>query len=277
MARFDNPPPSAFGDQIQKLQEELRKARYATIRLMPDDIEHLLMSYRQVDSREHSRRWEHETIDKLLNKAKPINRAFDRRAYCPLCGKSSSAPSADGFTFPEGLKRHLSGFGNTGQCDVTEAAFALARDRWHKLFDEVDQQERNASQIERARRKTTETLYLTAPDLEPELLDSEFAFLRQSRNQDGMAWAESRLRELGFQISQENNIKSYTMERDDRVVYADPRGIGRIEFSVFKKPLPTPRRSRRPRVRSFPRFHLLDSWKYDIRNKFEKRLAEARF
>lgn len=276
MARSDI-PPSVFEDQIRTLQRELTEARYAIIRLMPDDVERLLLSYHLVETREDSRRWEHETVDKLINKAKPFKRAMDEWAYCPLCGGSSSAPYSEGFRFPEGLKRHLSGFGNTGQCDVTQAAFVLANDRWHDLFDEEEQQERITSQIERARRKTTEMLYLTAPDLEPELLDAEFSFMRQARDKDGMAWAESRLRELGFQISQENNIKSYTMERDERIVYADPREVGRIRFTVFKKPLPTPRRRGRPRVRSFPRFHLLDSIKNDIRGKFGKRLAEARF
>lgn len=90
-----------------------------------------------------------------------------------------------------------------------------------------------------------------------------------------MAWAEKRVAELGFQVKQEGRIKSYTLEMEGFVVYADPRDRRRIEFSVLKKPLPKPRRRRGPVLRMFPRFHILDSWKNDIRGKFKKRLAEA--
>ena len=258
-------------DRTRRLEQELDSAYRAILGLMPDDVETLLLSYIRAESRDDFDRWERDVTDKIILKGKPFSHGHERRAYCPLCRASSSSPYSEGFSHPEGLKRHLTGFGNTQQCVVMLAAFALERGRRHRLFDEIEREEWAQETAAKALRRTTETVYQTAPDVAPELLD-EGIYLGV-RDATAMAFAEKRLAELGFQSKTEGKVKSYTLERDTFVVYADPREQGRIDFAVFKKPLPKP--SRRPRVRVYPRFHILDAWKNNLREKFETRLADA--
>ena len=92
------------------------------------------------------------------------NDYFDQRARCPLCRDSSSSPYSEGFSVPEGLRRHLIGWGNARQCSVMEAACALARDHWHQAYDASDRAEDNAKQAELEARRKSETLFQVAPD-----------------------------------------------------------------------------------------------------------------
>lgn len=59
--------------------------------------------------------WEDETIDALITAANKLA----QRTPCPLCGRSPQS-EPDGYLVPEGLARHLRGWGALGQCRVME-------------------------------------------------------------------------------------------------------------------------------------------------------------
>lgn len=171
-----------------------------------------------------------------------------------------------GFTLPEGLRRHLVGWGNVSQCGVTEAASELARECWDHQWRQAELEDERQKQELLAQRRRTEMLYRSRPDWEPELRDRTY----EPRSEASWPIAEERLRQLAFVESVEANVKSYVREHDDCVVYADPRSSNRIDFVVCPKPLPKRFTSRsRPRFRFF---HLLDTWTKDLEGKYQARL-----
>ena len=125
-----------YEQTIQRLQDELSKARRTIIEVMPEEVQNILTSYYSCTSREDGYRWEGETADSLVALAQPMTPESpflsSPRAYCPLCGRGTTVPYASRFTLPEGLRRHLLGrSGSVRQCDVMEVATRLARDYWH--------------------------------------------------------------------------------------------------------------------------------------------------
>ena len=271
--------PAQHEPEIQRLQMDLDRARRAIIHLMPESLQEILFSYRQCTSRGEVYQWREKVSDQIVECAKPFPRrsAYDNeRANCPLCGGSPQNfyEFQQGFTLPIGLHRHLVGWGNTHQCDVTLAAFELASDWAERKFRETELQQEAEARAKIAARKATETLYQTGPNLEPELLGEQYQW-RPVRNQESLAWAEERLEELGFKKTLQGSVKCYTQEHARAIVYADPREEGRIEFLVYQFP-PPPRKSRRqPDFQTRPSFILMDNWKRDLQKKYSDRLAQA--
>src|SRR5688572_12706949 len=112
-------------DEIRKLRSELYSARRTIVDLMPDKISQLLGDYYRCDTRIDLHRWHGEVIDAIVEMASPLAGLRDSyfhapraRAYCPLCGDGSQGPYEEGFALPEGLRRHLAGWGNCRQCRV---------------------------------------------------------------------------------------------------------------------------------------------------------------
>lgn len=98
----------------------------------------------------------------------------------------------------------------------------LARQHWNYRFLAAEQKERADEHARTAQRRATEMLYRVAPDLEPKLLDDGFhSSWSPARSADELTWAEERLEMLGFRITIEDNVKCYTREYKDFVVYAD--------------------------------------------------------
>jgi hypothetical protein len=270
-----------YDGEIRRLRNDLDLARRAIIGLMPERVQEILDSYYRCASRIELHQWKNEVIDQLVELAKPLLRhtPYDaERGYCPLCGGSAQDfyQSRQGFSLPLGLHRHLEGWGNTHQCDVTAAAFELAREWAHSKFHEAEQRERVEADTQFAARKATETLYLIGPNREPELMGGQYQW-RPVRNQKRLSWAEQRLEELGFKKTLQDRVKSYTQEHAGIVVYADPREEGTIEFRVYRFPTPpAPRKARRePTFERHPQFHLLDAWKHDLQKKYSIRLSQA--
>jgi hypothetical protein len=258
-----------YKDAIRRLKAELDEARSTILALMPEETQRLLESYPSCESRQQTYSWQKSVAETIIESAmlpREQGSYFSDRAYCPLCG-------CGGFTIPEGLRRHLEGWGNMHKCDVMKAALGLAREYWHKQFHAAEQAEEVAKRECLEERKRTETLYRTMPDKDPQLLDEGYG--TRAREQAQLVWAESRLAELGFQTTSEGNVKSYLSERIDFVIYADPRASGQITFRLYKKPLPKKGRTARLRSARISTFYLLDSWKNDIRGKYETRLSSA--
>jgi hypothetical protein len=268
-----------YKEEIRALSNQLREARYTILSLMPKAAQDALKSYLSCESRQETHGWLNRTAETVVALAHILppeeGSYFSNRACCPLCGGEGSSPYERGFTVPEGLRRHLVGWGNIRPCEVLEAAFELAHEHWHEKFHAAEQIEKTQKEELLRQRKGSEILYRIAPDQEPKLIDEGPTFGGTFRNESELAWAEQRLAELGFQITCEDNVKSYTSERENWLVYADPRLNGKIEFTAYKKPLPKKARGSYLRTATFKSFYIMDSWKNDIRGKYESRLMEA--
>lgn len=130
-ARFFN-----YEEQIKRLKDDLYLARINIISVAPDELVRLLHGYATCDSRERAYLWLEEVAREIIPHAKILTReegsVFGERAYCPLCRQGSTAAYDRGYSIPEGLYRHLIGYGNVHQCVVTEAAFKLALEHLEK-------------------------------------------------------------------------------------------------------------------------------------------------
>jgi hypothetical protein len=188
-----------------------------------------------------------------------------------LCGDGSQGPYDEGFALPEGLRRHLVGWGNTHQCRVTHAAFVLAKDYWKTTIGEAERQQRIADSEELERRKKTEVLFRVSPHEEPELIEGHCHFGERPRTPEELQWAENRLRELGFDILLDQRVKSYVKDYVEWIVYADLRFQKKITFCVYSKPV-----NKRLRSRSqYGSFYVMDVWKNDLVEEFEERCRNA--
>jgi hypothetical protein len=269
---------SSHEEQIKSLEAELYWALTAIVDLMPEDMRGLLTRYYSCRSRAEAHQWEADVIETLLNKATLLPRdrfALSDRAYCPLCRDGSSSRYEEGFSHPEGLRRHLVGWGSMRQCSVLAAAMKIARRYWDSEFSEAEHETWARDTTERQQRRTTETLYLVAPDGDPELIDEQQYFSKLPRDEPQMRWAEDRLTSLGFTINTDGRVKSYVHETADYAVFADPRMNGEIQFTVYRLPLPKKTRGRQPRVRVARSFRIADSWKNDLVGKFRDRVFRA--
>ncbi|MCL2125514.1 MAG: hypothetical protein FWH33_05940 [Oscillospiraceae bacterium] len=119
-------------------------------------------------------------------------------------------------------------------------------------------------------RRKNESLFKITPF--EEVLYDEYLNDKIPRNEDQLNWAEHRLSELGFLKNTEDRRISWLDEHESYVVYADLRANGRIDFSVWKKPLPKKTtKSYKHRVLSF---YFLDTWKNKLKQKYEAQLSK---
>ncbi len=156
-------------ERVRRLEGELYLARRDIVELMPDAIAGLMRDYHGCRTREDHYAWEKRGGEAAIDLAEPDPAAshWQPRARCPLCRGGSSGPYDISFTIPEGLRRHLEGFGNVRQCPRTRAAFSIAHDALEGDFVEADCDA--AAQTEQRRR--TERVYDVGPRKPGMLLD----------------------------------------------------------------------------------------------------------
>ncbi|QSA97069.1 hypothetical protein [Methylococcus sp. EFPC2] len=264
-------------EEIARLKSDLWMARSTIINLMPAEFGGLLRGYYSCASRQDGHRWMDGVVDELIEQAghsaHPSDMFGERRAMCPLCGQGSSSPYVEGYSLPEGLRRHLVGWGNQ-RCVVMETVSHLAQDHWDEKFASAEEEALSASKAAELQRRKTETLYRVSPGSEPKLLDEGSYAWSPPRSPEQLAFAAERLKSLGFQCLTDNNVQTWVDEQADYVVYADPRQAGRLEFEVWRKPLPK-RMAPNSRHRMAGRFHLLDSWKKDLLEKYSHRVTQG--
>lgn len=260
----------ALVDLIKNLRDDLDQAHQTIVDLMPEDIQKLLNGYYHCQSESDTYSWQRDVIEQIIQKAIPLqphsNYSSDR-AYCPLCGRGSSSGYENGFALPDGLSRHLRGDGNNRQCDVMAAAQALARDYWKTQSSKWKEIE----EIHINKRRATEPLFVTSYKGNPQFIDEGHSW-EPARTPESLVWAENRLVEIGFSLHSEEHTKTYTLERDNFLIFADPRTVGHIDFLIYKKPLTES--GRRLSTGDFPHLRVNDSWKHDLRGKFERRFTE---
>jgi hypothetical protein len=122
---------------IGHLQNELDQTRWSVIHMMPFEVQMILTSYHSCETRMEARQWPDVAASKLSELAKLLPPSiFDSsdRAYCPLCGDGSSWAYQTGFRLPEGLRRHLVGWGDRQPCPVFAIARRLAKEDWDERF-----------------------------------------------------------------------------------------------------------------------------------------------
>lgn len=262
-------------ETIRRLENDLWMARYSLLNTLPSAQRRLLTSYHDCETRNDTYGCLDRIAEEITSAAKSLPSRLPEwmgaRALCPLCGGGSSAPFEEGYALPEGLRRHIVGFGNTHQCIFSETAHKLALDDWHKRFSEADAKEEIDRQKRKRERRTVERQYLIAPFGCPKLFDEGSFYRAGLRSSEEMQQAKDRLQLLGLRHVVDGNIESWTDDRQDWIVYADPRQNGRIEFTVWRKPLPK-RESKNPYSLRIMYFYMLDSWKNDIKKKYEARL-----
>src|SRR5689334_13783257 len=108
--------------ELERLRTELRRARWTILMLLPTPVQPVLSSYRSCKTRDEVWAWEQEVIYRLKDLAvdKPASEMGDwghrTRAYCPVCGEGSLNPlGQEGFVYPRGLLRHLTGSHKSSQ------------------------------------------------------------------------------------------------------------------------------------------------------------------
>lgn len=260
---------------VEKLKEKLWFARNTIIDMLKEPFGDMFRSYYSCRDRKEARQWERDVITNVIETATKIEKTSQYcqdTAYCPLCGGGTSSYGGGGFTYPEGLRRHLEGHGGkTHQCSVAKEIFALAMDHWNEKFKEQELKEQVDKAKNLEKRKKEEILYRIRPFDEPEVIDAGYSW-KDPRDSDAMTWAEDRLKNLGFTLELTDRIKSYFKDYKNVIVFADPRSNKRIDFFVYKKPLP--KSKSRLNKFSLGNFYFLDTWKKDLSEKFEARIKD---
>jgi hypothetical protein len=117
----------------ERSERLLEAARAAVLASRPWAVQELFLETlvgSGFKSIEELRRWEGETVQRLLALATPVfeHPSFGTEAICPACGGSPTSPYRDGFKLPEGLRRHLTGsYGH--RCTVMRFVTAFAREQ----------------------------------------------------------------------------------------------------------------------------------------------------
>lgn len=115
---------------IRSTQREIEQLRMTILHLSPKQFHDVLSSYTACESRDD---WEERATTEIIQKTIPITKTPDSdynglRAYCPLCGagRNDAYGQPPGYAYPEGLRRHLLGWGTARRCPVVGAVIGLA-------------------------------------------------------------------------------------------------------------------------------------------------------
>jgi hypothetical protein len=261
---------------LDRLRSDLFEARQTIIAMMPVELSRVLSSYHECGTLKERHRWLDDAAEKIIALAELLPIAFstyypEKRANCPLCGCQSSSTYSGGFSVPEGLRRHLVGYGKVAACRVMRAARGMADDYFWERFDREQDEKQKEETAQKERRKKAETIYKTGPSCRGQLRD-DVDYGRKPRSDDEMGWAENRLASLGFEVKTAGRLRAYTRKHGDHIVYADPRTQGVITFCVW--------RCHAHRTRNgiptfeWPRsFQLQDTWKHHLLEKFDAKLV----
>jgi hypothetical protein len=103
---------------------------------VPEAAQKILAGYITCENRDAVWQWMSDAAENIVDLAdrRPaqemaVYQGTGERAYCPLCGGGALGPRiGEGFSWPEGLRRHLLGNNNSQQCGVMWAAKNAAID-----------------------------------------------------------------------------------------------------------------------------------------------------
>lgn len=256
------------------LRRLLREANETVLHLLPREVREVIEApYPGLETWSDIYRWESQAIQQVIRSAKPIecsSREFGPRAMCPLCGYGGANFYEDGYALPEGLARHLEGYGKTQQCRVMKAARWLVRDLFGAKARAAEYAEDERRKQEQESRSRRETLFQIHPDAPAELIDAGWG-PKPVRDGSQLEWALQRLVSLGFCVTRDDNIITCTRDWGQGIAYADPRRQGAIEVRVFSKIKPR-RKARVPLTRGM----LHDRMKNDLKGRLAQVLGGTR-
>jgi hypothetical protein len=271
------PVPTPLEEKVRELETALEDARETIIHLVPPEFSEILDSYDRCESTADFRVWKETVAERIaanVPESSIIDTTISRRANCPLCQRATFGIYSDGFKLPLGLVRHLTGYGNVHQCEVTKAAFALGRDYVERRYGEAERAAKKAEDEEKARqtevRRKTDTLYKVHPIDPPQLIDDGYrSWFGELRKPERLEWAKARAKSLGFISHVDGNVQSLEKQKAHYVIYADIRSEKKITFNIFRLPITKGKKLWQSNF-DFP-----DSYKNDIEEKFNVRLNEA--
>lgn len=96
-------------ERLKDTEERLFHAHNALRSVLPAAIYDLLTSDHKCLTRDDVWKWHDSVIESALKMAQIIQQPGSDRAYCPLCGGTTTSPYIQGFDFPNGLTVHLRG------------------------------------------------------------------------------------------------------------------------------------------------------------------------
>src|ERR1700722_10153777 len=108
--------PTKPNRTLKDMGERLFHAHMALRSVLPEATHDLLTSDHACLTRADVWKWHDEMIESVLKMAQIIPKPGSERAYCPLCGGSTTAPYTQGFDFPNGLTVHLRGERSAHEC-----------------------------------------------------------------------------------------------------------------------------------------------------------------
>jgi len=113
-----------------RMREEMYTLRQTILSQIPEPYNSVIQPPYDF-TREESRMWLNATAIAVVELTEAN---ADGTAACPLCGEVSNYVGSTGFTYPEGLIRHLTGSHNARRCSVLYAADGLRRVRHRELY-----------------------------------------------------------------------------------------------------------------------------------------------
>lgn len=126
-------------DDEESLRRQLEVAYVAIEEMLPIHISEFYEGRYRVTSTKEGREWWKLFLDEIVQHSGAAS--HDRRVPCPLCGRgaeTSLSSASSGFVYPDGILRHLMGYGNAHQCPVTKALEDHAKTDWNERFAAVD-------------------------------------------------------------------------------------------------------------------------------------------
>jgi hypothetical protein len=114
---------------ISDLQLQLEQTRELVIALLPEQARRIVEP-RFALTIDEVITWHSHTVERVIELAEP-KPDFNQqdRAPCPLCRRGPEQGVHDGFTVPEGLRRHLEGSHNFHRCEVMAVAYTLTKNQ----------------------------------------------------------------------------------------------------------------------------------------------------
>jgi hypothetical protein len=115
---------------MSRMREEMYRLRQTVVSLVPEPYRNVIQPPYDF-TQEQSRIWLNIAAIEVV---KLTETNADGKAPCPLCGEVSNYVGSTGFTYPDGLIRHLTGSHNARHCPVMYAADGLRRVRHRELY-----------------------------------------------------------------------------------------------------------------------------------------------
>jgi len=131
----------AMREKIDELRHDLERARDDMIDIMPEKISEQLKKYLLCNNHDDRLQWWYESLKVITDSTVPdpefSNSWTGKRANCPLCHGGNNW-HYNGFSLPEGLRRHLEGNSGAHACHILKHMDELS-------FDYVERRQSEAA------------------------------------------------------------------------------------------------------------------------------------